>query len=617
MSVKKFFDLETDGLLANVTKQHCAVTGTGDGEYNRYRPGEAPLFLRDMNTADVIIGHNIIRYDLPVLEKLFDWKPAAHVQIIDTLVMARVAFADVSVHDLPLVKAGKLPGHLMGSHSLEAWGYRLGKMKGEYKTDFKKRVQADGNEYVAGSEWLVFSEDMLEYNVQDVVVTEALYNFLTTRTAKYPGLTATTIELEHRTAIIMAEQERNGFPFDLQKAKELYGKLGGERARLQAECATIFAPWVVGKGTVVSKVNSKQYGYVKDTAFSKVEIVSFNPASRAHIADRLTTLYGWAPSKFTPTGQPVVDDTVLSKLMYPPCTMLARLMLLDKRIGQLAEGNQAWFRHFNEETRAIHGSVNTNGAVTGRATHSYPNLGQVPATKSIYGKECRELFIPEPGWLLCGTDAAGLELRCLAHYMARHDGGAYGNVLLNEDVHTVNQRAAGLPTRDDAKTFIYAFLYGAGDEKIGSIIKKGRGAGKAIKERFLAMLPALGALVNDVQEYVKKNGFLVGLDGRRLNVRSEHAALNTLLQSAGALVCKKWLCEIYAILEERGYQSGRDFRFHAWVHDECQIGVRTPEIAAQMTEISREAIKRAEAFFKFKCPLDIDCKTGASWYETH
>lgn len=617
MSITKFFDLETNGLLADVTKQHCAVTADAEGKYNSFGPGDAALFLKDLTSADIVIGHNIIRYDLPVLEKLFGWKPRKDVQIIDTMVMSRVAFADISNHDMALVKDGRLPGHLMGSHSLEAWGYRLGKMKGEYKTEFKKRLAADGTPYTPGMEWANFSNEMLEYNVQDVVVTVALYEFLTTRTAKYKGLTPMTMELEHRTALIMAEQERNGFPFDLQKAKELYGKLGGERARLQAECASMFAPWVVGKGVVKSKVNSKQYGYVKDTEFSKIEIVHFNPASRAHIADRLTTLYGWVPEKFTPSGPPVIDDAILSKLMYPPCTMLARLMLLDKRIGQLAEGNQAWFRHFNETTKAIHGSVNTNGAVTGRATHSYPNVAQVPAAKSPYGKECRELFIPEPGWILCGTDAAGLELRCLAHYMGRYDGGEYGKKLLTADIHTVNQMAAGLPTRDAAKTFIYAFLYGAGDEKIGSIIGKGRGAGGAIKKRFLTMLPALASLVNAVQEYVERNGFIVGLDGRRLNVRSAHSALNTLLQSAGALICKKWLCEIYAILEERGYKSGEDFRFHAWVHDECQIGVRTQEIADQMTEISREAIKRAEVFFNFTCPLDIDCKTGASWYETH
>src|SRR5690606_12207499 len=263
------------------------------------------------------------------------------------------------------------------------------------------------------------------------------------------------------------------------------------------------------------------------------------------------TLKGWKPTELTPSGKPKVDETILEALPYPEAKELSRYMLIQKRIGQLAEGDNAWLKKVDRDGR-IHGSIITNGAVTGRATHSNPNIAQVPKVGTEYGEECRGLFTARPGkTVLLGCDVSGLELRMLGHFMARHDNGEYGREVVEGDMHTVNMNAAGLSDRNQAKTMIYGFLYGAGDSKLGSIIGRGRKAGAEMKRRLFKKVPALKQLVEGVQGAATR-GHLVGLDGRLLHIRSPHAALNTLLQSAGALICKQWIVESDELLREIG-----------------------------------------------------------------
>lgn len=338
----------------------------------------------------------------------------------------------------------------------------------------------------------------------------------------------------------------------------------------------------------------------------------FNPGSRQHIYRVFKEKYDWKPKQFTPSGEPKVDDTILNELEYPEAKLLAEYFLLDKRIGQLAEGNQAWLKLVRNGR--IHGRVNTIGAVTGRCTHSHPNVAQVPANRVPYGERMRDLFVASKGMKMVGADASGLELRCLAHYMAFWDKGEYAKVLLEDDIHSVNQKAAGLPTRDNAKTFIYAFLYGAGDEKIGSIVGSGREAGKFLKSKFLKTLPALGSLVKMVKAAANK-GYIKGLDGRNLKIRSEHAALNTLLQSAGAIVMKFALVEADRLLQQK-FTSGVDYEFVGNIHDEMQLECRE-EIAEEVGSIIVTAIENATEHFDFKCPLTGDYQVGDSWAKTH
>lgn len=635
-------DIETDGLLDTLTRVHCIVNIDIDsGEVFRYAPHGVtrthglPLDgVKQLTTADEVAFHNGIKFDCPAIEKVFgiDLRENLGARLRDTLVEARLVYSHIKELDARHRTKWNLPGKLFGSHSLKAWGFRLG----VYKDDFGE-----------STDWQNFTPEMLDYCEQDVVVTRALVNRLDKD--KY---SSKALELEHRVAWLLAQQERNGFHFDEQKAVELYARIAAQRDKVEQEVKIRFGGWFAlnkagatdtltsktgttykvkrPKRTINPNPDSKVLPTVKDAPYTPIKWIDFNPTSRAHIAHVLKAK-GWEPKEFTDGGEPKVDEAVLSKLplsLFPQgeAKALARLFMLQKRIGQLAEGAQAWLKHCKKRPLGmfIHGSVNPNGAVTGRATHSYPNVAQVPGGRAEFGRECRELFSVPPGWVLLGSDASGLELRCLGHFMARYDKGAYIKVILEGDIHSANQKAAGLPTRDNAKTFIYAFLYGAGDVKIGSIVAPNkpvsyqRKIGKALKAKFLRNTPALSKLREAVAEAAKR-GYVRGLDGRKVYVRSAHAALNTLLQSAGALICKLWIVYVEELALKAGLCHGwnGDFAFCAWVHDEIQVACRTKEIAEQLGQISKQAMKKTETFFSFRCPLDAEFGIGKSWADTH
>ena len=586
-----------------------------------------------LDSGMILCGHNIIKFDIPAIQKLYPDFHYSKEQVFDTLVASRLIYSDLNEVDMGWMKKHPdFPKRLFGSHSLEAWGYRLGNFKGEYKDWFKQQA---GKDYREGDEWKQFSQEMLDYCVQDVNVTVSLYRKLTGR--KFPEhklvngkwkktgenpVSEEALKLEHEVAFLMAQQERNGFCFNEAAAGELYAKLSQKRIELESQCKELFKPWKVRLPDFIPKRDNKTLGYKKGVPVKKYKLVEFNPNSRDHIANRLQTLYGWKPEELTEGGKPKVDETILAKLKYPPCSIIAEYLLIQKRIAQLAEGNQAWLRCVR--SGKIHGSVNTNGAVTGRATHSYPNISQVPANGSPYGLECRSLFTVPDGWTLLGCDASGLELRCLAHFMSRWDHGKYAHIVANgrkeegTDVHTMNQKAAGLPTRDNAKTFIYGFLYGAGDPKIGQIVHGTALDGKRLRERFLKSLPALRYLSDSVK-LAAKRGYIIGLDKRHVHVRSSHAALNTLLQSAGALICKKWLVLMEEHLQAVGLRHGweGDYCFCAWSHDECQVACKNRETAEKVGAVALECIVKAGEYFNFKCPLEGEAKYGNNWADTH
>ena len=593
------FDLETDNLLDDVTKVHCMVILDTDSMQPLTYVGDKVIEgLKHLellsNNGQTLVAHNGIKYDIPVIEKLYPNIHIHHESVQDTLVLARLIYAHISEIDAGLLQKGKLPGKLFGSHSLEAWGHRLGCHKGDYQGG-----------------WETFSQEMLDYNIQDCIVTAKLYEKLVAK-----NYSEQAINLEHQVAWLMAKQERNGFVFNEQAAGQLHATLVKRKAELTAQCEALFPPWEVRQADFIPKANNKSKGYVAGVPVQRFKTVVFNPSSRDHIANRLITLYGWKPEVMTEGGKPKVDEVVLASLDYEPCKLLSEFLMVQKRISQLAEGDNAWLNLVKDGK--LHGSINTNGAVTGRATHSRPNISQVPSSNSPYGHECRSLFTVPTGWSLVGADASGLELRCLAHYMARYDDGAYGRALLDGDIHTTNQIAAGLDSRPQAKTFIYAFLYGAGDAKIGSVINSDSSAGKKLKAKFLRNLPALGRLVEDVRETARR-GYLIGLDGRHIFVRSAHAALNTLLQGAGAVVCKQWLVMLEAQLQVRGLKHGwdGDYCFCAWSHDEVQIACRTPEIAEQVASLATKCVTLAGEHFNFRCPTAGESKIGTTWSDTH
>lgn len=678
------FDIETNGLLDSLDRIHCLVMKDVDtGELFSFRNDGDKENLKALTgglgklmDAKRIIGHNIIKFDIPALKMLFPWfePEATGVEIEDTLVETRLIWPDLMERDAVRVKAGKMPGRLIGAQGLEAWGYRLGLMKGEYTADFKA---AAGSDYQAGDEWAEWSQAMQDYCDQDVEVSYALWKEI-----QKVVYSPQALMIEHRFADIIGKMERNGFSFNREAAGQLYADLVAKRQEIGWELKQAFPPKEVTE-TFIPKVNNKTRGYTKGVPFTKRWMVEFNPSSRQMIADRLIEK-GWAPTEFTPSGQPKIDETILSKLPYPEAQVLARHFLIEKRIGQIAEGDQAWLRL--ERQGRMHGSVNTNGAVTGRCTHSTPNIAQVPKVKAGkvngkkailegeaggWGYECRALFSARKGWALVGIDLAGVELRCLAHYMARYDDGAYGRAVIEgrepdgTDVHSLNAKALGLDPRgsyvvlgktvggrDLAKTFIYAFLYGAGDAKLGSIVgvseeeiaafpktqarrwnravkmfeKNGQKAdalaialvvkGGILKESFLKQTPALARLREDIDARVKEVGKLKALDGRILRVRHKHAALNTLLQNAGALVAKLATILAYDNLSTRGFVFGQDWALCAHIHDELQIECKK-ELADEIGQIVVRSMREAGEQLGFRVAIDGEYKTGFTWADTH
>ena len=625
-------DIETNGLLDTLTKFWCSWAY--DSETNGYTPftnfSEYVYFLETKASEGYkLVYHNGCKFDIPAIKKLLgrDLKFDPRICVLDTLVMSRLIYTQIKDIDNGLIKSGRLPKRLYGSYSLKAWGYRLGELKGTYG-------ESEGA-------WGAYSEDMLKYCKQDVVVTLKLFKLLISK-----GYPEKAIELEHSIAWVMAKQERNGFVFDYDKAVDLYATLSAKRSEIEDKLVKTFGSWEKYIGDKIYKRDNTKRGIVAGVPYPQYETVVFNPSSREHIAKVLMER-GWTPTVFTETGKPKVDEETLQSAMgIPETKQILEYLLIQKRISQLAEGEFAWLKMEKKDgdgIHRIHGSVNPNGTVTGRASHSFPNVAQVPAGHSEYGKDCRELFTVPSGWFECGIDACGLELRCLAHFLYPYDKGEYGDIILNEDIHTHNQQMAGLPTRDMAKTFIYGLLYGAGNEKIGSIVGGSASEGRSLKDKFMKGLPAYkkltkaihNALVEDERFIGGKNivkwrkrfhrdnpslditHCLIGLDGRVLYCRSPHSALNLLLQSAGALVCKQWVVFWEEGMRARGFDHHNDFRLQAWVHDEIQVACRTKEIADACVEVAQEAMRKTQEHFKFNCQLDTEGKIGANWYECH
>lgn len=647
------FDLETNGLLPDVSKLHCInLIDVETGKEERYtdhecyqdldgsytdvpcpRTGDAAAGLERLRKAKAICGHNGIGYDVPVLRHLFPgWEPRGVVH--DSQVSARLIWTNIKEVDFARLRKRKLPQEFLqrglpGKHSLESWGYRLGDYKGDFKPD------------TYGHTWdtMPFTQDMDEYCMQDVRVTAKLWQVIQDK-----DYSPEALELERRVAEIISWQERTGWHFDIEGAHVLVAKLLGRKAQLETELRGTFGSFYVRNGKpFFPKRDNAKLGYVTGAPMSKVKLVEFNAGSRQHIASRLIHARGWMPTEFTPKGEVKVDETVLGNLPWPEAKVLSEYLLVTKRLGQIAEGKEAWLNHVRPTSR-IHGRVNTNGAVTGRMTHFGPNVAQVPNNGAEYGKECRGLWQAAPGKTLVGCDADGLELRALAHRMAPFDGGDYVKTVLEgrkedgTDSHSRNRDAIGLNKRDSAKTWFYAFIYGAGDYKLGCITFEDfteeqrqaflaahpsddarKGAltklGQRSRAKLMKNLPALNKLIKKVKKVAAKRGSIRGLDGRLIHVRAQHSALNSLLQGDGAVVMKKALVLAVDSLFAEPSTRGK-FAPVGNIHDEVQMEVE-PDVATTVGVTAAEAIRLAGEHFGFRCPLAGNYDIGRSWAETH
>ena len=573
--MKMIFDIETDDL--NATKVWCLVAKELNGKIHKFGHNQIQDGLDLLSTADALIGHNIIGFDLPVLEKLYDFKFTG--QVIDTLVMSRLYN--------PVRENG---------HSLKTWGFRVNMYKKEQP------------------EFTTYSPEMLEYCVGDVCLNEKVYEHLLN---EGKGFSEQSLELEHRVAKIINQQEKSGFYFDSRKAMELLADLQDKKSQTELAVQTTFKPKLVDDKIVTPYVRKdgqlSKRGLTDeeyDTCmtqknyepFMRKKLVEFNLGSRKQIGEYLID-FGWKPERFTPTGQPIVDEGTLKKIEHiEEAKLIANYLLYQKRIAQIS----SWIDELKDDR--VHGKVIPNGTITGRMTHRNPNMAQVPNIHSPFGKECRACWTVPEGYKLVGIDASGLELRRLAHYMKDDN---YINEVLHGDIHTTNQELAGLKTRDQAKTFIYALVYGAGDAKIGKIAKGDIKKGKQLKQRFFRNLPALKKLRDQVQQ-ASQRGFLLGIDRRKIYVRSPHAALNTLLQGSGAIVMKQAM--IY--LDEMIRLNTLDAKFVANIHDEWQLQVKESQ-ADFVGRMGCDAIRKAGQTFKMRCELDGEYKIGGNWSETH
>ena len=595
------FDLESDGLYDVVTKIHCIVIYDITSEQTfSYGPDRIANAIAHLATADVLIGHNLIFFDIPVLQKLHSFVSKA--RIIDTLICTRLIWPKEKLYDLDIEQYPQVPKNLRGSASLKAWGWRLA----DHKINFK-----DFSEY---------SEEMLEYCIQDVNVTTKLWEHISKENYPEPAL-----KLEHDFALAINKQIRAGVPFDVDACLDLVDDLRAKEVQLEAQLKQIFPP-IEHRTWFTPKVNNKTRGYVKGVPFEKVRHEEFNPGSRDQIADRLKAKYGWEPEKTTEKGNPVLNDEVLEQLPYPEAKPLAEYMLLKKRLGQIADGNNAWLKLVNNDSGRMHGDVVTNGCVTGRCAHRYPNMGQVPAGYSPYGKECRSLFHAPEGWDMIGIDAKALELRCLAGYLALWDDGEYARVVTDPeiDIHEYNREKFGVPTRDISKRLLYAVLYGAGHLKAGTIVDPNekdeetlRQLGKTAIKSFMKGVPALQELKNQIDANISTRGHLIGLDRRILYCRSAFKGLNVLLQSAGAILMKQVVINIHNNIESAlSLPHGQGWEQVLMVHDEVEI-VCKPQYTELIKEQVMFAFPQAQEFFGFLCSIEGDARVGYTWYDVH
>ena len=586
------FDIETDGL--DPTKIFCISTINVDTqEQSNFDINNISNGIYHLQQADKLIGHNIIGFDITAIKNLYRVN-LSDKKIIDTLVLSR------------------LFNPVRGAHSLEAWGYKLG---------FPK---IDFNEYDK------YSEEMMDYCAHDVQLNFKVYEELK-RESK--GFTSESVNLERDIYKIITDQREHGFMFDVYLANKLLSEFENEIKLTEKEVHKTFKPRIdrrviypqhtkdgvlrkMGLDTKGKQVRltDDEYDIFNKSQSNTVVRESEKPfklGSRQQIGDYLQQ-FGWKPKEFTPTGQPKVDEKILNKVKeIPEAALIAKYLMLQKRIAQVS----SWTDFMKHEPNSnglwarVHGSVITNGTITGRMSHRDPNMAQVPSLASPYGKECRSCWTVPRGHKLVGIDASGLELRMLAHYLNDKE---FTNDIINGDIHTANQNRAGLKSRNQAKTFIYAFLYGAGDAKIGAIVGGSKGEGRRIKQSFLSNFGTLKTFRNRITREAEQNGFIKGLDGRKIFIRSSHAALNSLLQGAGAIVMKRALI----ILDELIQENNLTATCVANVHDEWQVEV-IEEQAEQLGQLGVDAIRAAGVYYNLNCPLDGEYKVGGNWSETH
>ena len=413
------------------------------------------------------------------------------------------------------------------------------------------------------------------------------------------------ISLEHRVAQILSDQEIYGWYFDEEAAHRLESTLRCELENLTRSLRDRH-PFVAGAEFTPKRDNSSS-GYVEGCTFTRLK--DFNPSSRDHIAWVMQTFYKWVPTEFTEKGKPSIDEVVLHDIGTPMALEFYRCLDLTKKLGMLTEGVNAWLKLVRN--KRIHHNCET-ATNTFRCAHRKPNLAQVPSEA-----EFRKLFCASPGMCMVGADLAGIELRMLAHYLARYDEGRYADVLLNGDIHQENADKIGI-SRRLVKTVTYAFLYGAGNQKIGlsydpqlsttAASKKG----KEIRQAYMDAIPGLQELVEAVKRKAEREGAISAIDGRRIACDGSHKALNYLLQGSAAVIAKRWMLLTHECIIRCDIQAHQ----LAFIHDELQLECKE-ENAEELKFSLLWAAQSAGEYYNLRIPIAAEAKQGTNWNEVH
>lgn len=614
------FDIETNGLLMQATKVHCGVVEDIDtGERHEFT--EIEELYQHLLTADRLIAHNGRMFDAPVLQRLLTGPlSSSHLPpVLDTILISRLMWPD----------KGNTPA---GGHSLEKWAKFLGHHK----------------EHTDITDWEVYEPRMLERCHSDVTATVALYKYLLPLLNDW----GESVQLEHTVASIIVKQIQNGFPIDMERVEALERDLMYHRAGAMDKLGEI-PDWIE-----IKELKTAEYWYdpivrdlydnavkyktkgevrVKDRPFlvrgpnkTKRIIIPFNPASSAHKIRLFKEKYGWKPKKMNKkSGNPVMDAKVMKTLPYPEAKTFTELTKLKTLLDYTA----SWKKY--EHNGRIHGDVITMGTVSSRMAHSKPNMN-VPKVGKPWGQECRDCFVASEGRILVGCDAAGLQERGLAHYMHQWDGGAYarimetGNEKDGTDSHSVWCKALGYPdpqalvdfggtvnkARDQAKNHKYATMFGGQTAMQASILGISYREMESKQGAMYKRLPGLEQVTKWVQGESKRKGYVLGLDGRKIPLPSEHSALANLLQGFEAVLMKKALCFYYEEACKAYGEHGKDWGYVVNVHDEYEAEC-IPEIGEGLGEIAAKSIRRSGEYFNLNVRLDANYKLGKSWAEVH
>ena len=429
------------------------------------------------------------------------------------------------------------------------------------------------------------------------------------------------VALEMRMAELMAQQEASGFRFDTEAAVRVRTKLQQEFDDLTSKIKSIYL-YVPGKVFTPKRADKKK-GYVAGASMTR--LTDFNPTSRLNIVWALQTFRGARFTKVTETGKPKVDEATLSEVrdialsagnqkLHDECEMFIRLLTLQKWLGQLSEGTNSWFNSIEGDSCIHHSCI--LATQTSRNVHRGPNLGQV-----VSAPWARELFVPHPGHVMVGADLEGLELRLLGHYLAAFDSGAFAEVVVNGDIHQQNADRVGC-TRSEVKSLVYGFIYGAGDVKLAHILQPAlsdaqkKSLGADLRRKFLDAIPGLEPLIDAIKLKVRSTGRLRGLDGRPIFCRAEHSSPNFLLQSAGAIISKRWVVIGQQMLDDAGLTYDRDYTRCAYVHDEVQMSVVPAEVD-RMKRLLEAAAPEAGKYYNLRVPMAASADHGENWAATH